>query len=204
MAIARIEKTLVSNGGRRLKGAHWFEIQNRRDFLKAEGRWDWAVGNPPFSLFGRFSRRPCGRRQRGLHRAGPCWSGSTVRRPPWPVFAQSRRAISTNSGGYNRRQTGECNLLTSSSIILTEGSCSTNAARRSLGMLLTASSTMRLRKDSTSNVFFPAFRRLGLFRSWRIPFRAWLYRDRHRLRHWRSRPRVSPAFPLKLLYPSVQ
>ncbi|MGO8674962.1 MAG: sigma factor [Limisphaerales bacterium] len=59
-------------------------------------------------------------------------------------------------------------------------------------------------EDLTSNVFFPAFRRLGLFRSWRIPFRAWLYRDRHRLRHWRSRPRVSPAFPLKLLYPSVQ
>jgi hypothetical protein len=25
-----------------------------RDFLKAEGRWDWAVGNPPFSQFRAF------------------------------------------------------------------------------------------------------------------------------------------------------
>ena len=31
------------------KGADWYEIQNGRDFLKAEGGWDWAVGNPPFS-----------------------------------------------------------------------------------------------------------------------------------------------------------
>ncbi len=31
-------------------------------------------------------------------------------------------------------------------------------------------------EDLTSNVFFSAFRRLGLFRWRRIPFRAWLYR----------------------------
>ena len=31
-------------------------------------------------------------------------------------------------------------------------------------------------EDLTSNVFFCAFRRLGLFRWRRIPFRAWLYR----------------------------
>ncbi len=89
-----------------------------------------------------------------------CWSGSTVRRPPWPVFAQSRRAISTNSGGY-RRQTGECNLLASSSIILTEGSCSTNAARRFFGMSITASSTMRSRRISRRMFSFPHFAAWG-------------------------------------------
>jgi RNA polymerase sigma-70 factor (ECF subfamily) len=31
-------------------------------------------------------------------------------------------------------------------------------------------------EDLTSNVFFSAFRRLGLFRWRRVPFRAWLYR----------------------------
>jgi hypothetical protein len=34
------------------RGADWHEIQNGKDFLKAEGRWDWAVGNPPFSWCG--------------------------------------------------------------------------------------------------------------------------------------------------------
>jgi hypothetical protein len=28
------------------KGADSFEVRKGRDFLKAEGRWDWAVGNP--------------------------------------------------------------------------------------------------------------------------------------------------------------
>ncbi len=41
------------------KGADSFEIRKGRDFLKAEGRWDWAVGNPPFSQFRAFLRRPC-------------------------------------------------------------------------------------------------------------------------------------------------
>ena len=36
------------------KGADWHENQNGRDFLKAEGHWDWAVGNPPFSRFRGF------------------------------------------------------------------------------------------------------------------------------------------------------
>jgi hypothetical protein len=39
------------------KGADWCEIQNGRDFLKAEGRWDWAVGNPPFSWCGGLQMR---------------------------------------------------------------------------------------------------------------------------------------------------
>jgi len=39
------------------KGADWYEIQNGRDFLKAEGRWDWAVGNPPFSQFRAFLQK---------------------------------------------------------------------------------------------------------------------------------------------------
>ena len=39
------------------RGADWFEIQNGRDFLKAEGRWDWAVGNPPFSQFRAFLQK---------------------------------------------------------------------------------------------------------------------------------------------------
>jgi len=36
------------------KGADWHEIQNGRDFLEDAGRWDWAVGNPPFSQFRAF------------------------------------------------------------------------------------------------------------------------------------------------------
>ena len=39
------------------KGADWYEIQKGRDFLKAEGRWDWAVGNPPFSQFRAFLQK---------------------------------------------------------------------------------------------------------------------------------------------------
>jgi hypothetical protein len=33
------------------RGADWYEIEKGRDFLKADGRWDWAVGNPPLSQF---------------------------------------------------------------------------------------------------------------------------------------------------------
>ena len=39
------------------RGADWFEIQNGRDFLNAEGRWDWAVGNPPFFQFRAFLQK---------------------------------------------------------------------------------------------------------------------------------------------------
>jgi hypothetical protein len=39
------------------KGVDWFEIQHGKDFLKAEGRWDWAVGNPPFSQFRAFLQK---------------------------------------------------------------------------------------------------------------------------------------------------
>jgi hypothetical protein len=39
------------------KGADWLEIQKGRDFFKAEGRWDWAVGNPPFSQFRAFLQK---------------------------------------------------------------------------------------------------------------------------------------------------
>ena len=39
------------------KGADWFEIQKGRDCLKAKGRWDWAVGNPPFSQFRAFLQK---------------------------------------------------------------------------------------------------------------------------------------------------
>lgn len=50
-------------------------------------------------------------------------------------------------------------------------------------------------EDLTSNVFFSAFRRLGLFRWRRIPFRAWLYRiATNELRmHFRRRKRMSAA-----------
>lgn len=50
-------------------------------------------------------------------------------------------------------------------------------------------------EDLTSNVFFSAFRRLGLFRWRRIPFRAWLYRiATNELRmHYRKQQRLSAA-----------
>jgi hypothetical protein len=41
----------------RPRGADWFETQKGRDFLKAEGRWDWAVVNPPFSWCGALQIR---------------------------------------------------------------------------------------------------------------------------------------------------
>ena len=48
-------------------------------------------------------------------------------------------------------------------------------------------------EDLTSNVFFSAFRHLGLFRWRRIPFRAWLYRiATNELRmHYRRQKRMS-------------
>ena len=50
-------------------------------------------------------------------------------------------------------------------------------------------------EDLTSNVFFSAFRHLGLFRWRRIPFRAWLYRiATNELRmHYRKQKRMSAA-----------
>ena len=37
--------------------AKWYEIGKGKGFLKAAGRWDWAVGNPPFSRFRDFLRK---------------------------------------------------------------------------------------------------------------------------------------------------
>lgn len=50
-------------------------------------------------------------------------------------------------------------------------------------------------EDLTSNIFFSAFRHLGLFRWRRIPFRAWLYRiATNELRlHYRKQKRISVA-----------
>jgi RNA polymerase sigma-70 factor, ECF subfamily len=50
-------------------------------------------------------------------------------------------------------------------------------------------------EDVTSNVFFSAFRHLGLFRWRRIPFRAWLYRiATNELRmHYRKQKRMLAA-----------
>jgi RNA polymerase sigma-70 factor, ECF subfamily len=50
-------------------------------------------------------------------------------------------------------------------------------------------------EDLTSNVFFSAFRHLGLFRWRRIPLRAWLYRiATNELRmHYRKQKRMSAA-----------
>jgi RNA polymerase sigma-70 factor (ECF subfamily) len=61
-------------------------------------------------------------------------------------------------------------------------------------------------EDLTSNVFFSAFRRLGLFR-WRgIPFRAWLYRiATNEIRmHYRKQKRLLAvnASPVPLEHPS--
>lgn len=32
-----------------MPGCDWYEIQEGRDFLQADGQWDWIVTNPPWS-----------------------------------------------------------------------------------------------------------------------------------------------------------
>ena len=39
---------------RAMPGADWFEIAEGRDFLTADGRWDWIVTNPPWRDLGPF------------------------------------------------------------------------------------------------------------------------------------------------------
>ena len=55
----RVVEPSSGNGAflRVLPGADWYEIDKGKDFLKAEGRWDWAVGNPPFSQFRAFLQK---------------------------------------------------------------------------------------------------------------------------------------------------
>lgn len=35
-------------------GTDWFEIEKGRDFLTAQGHWDWLITNPPYSQFRPF------------------------------------------------------------------------------------------------------------------------------------------------------
>jgi hypothetical protein len=35
----------------------WFEIDDGRDFLQAQGHWDWLITNPPYSLFRPFLQK---------------------------------------------------------------------------------------------------------------------------------------------------
>lgn len=37
-----------------MPGCEWCEIDEGRDFLTVEGRWDWIVTNPPWSQFRTF------------------------------------------------------------------------------------------------------------------------------------------------------
>jgi hypothetical protein len=39
---------------RAMPGADWYEITEGRDFLKAQGQWDWIVTNPPWELVAEF------------------------------------------------------------------------------------------------------------------------------------------------------
>jgi hypothetical protein len=39
---------------RAMPGADWYEIAEGRDFLTADGRWDWIVTNPPWRDLGPF------------------------------------------------------------------------------------------------------------------------------------------------------
>lgn len=39
---------------RAMPGADWYEIAEGRDFLKAQGQWDWIVTNPPWELVAEF------------------------------------------------------------------------------------------------------------------------------------------------------
>jgi hypothetical protein len=40
----------------RLPGADWCELQAGRDFFEANGPYDWIVGNPPYSIYGKWLR----------------------------------------------------------------------------------------------------------------------------------------------------
>jgi len=42
---------------RAMPGCEWFEIEEGRDFLTAEGRWDWIVTNPPWKDTGAFLQK---------------------------------------------------------------------------------------------------------------------------------------------------
>jgi len=88
------------------KGADWYEIDLDRDFLAAQGHWDWLITNPPYSLFRAFLQKSMQvadnivflcldnawnmrARRRDLRRAGfgivemcEC----PVPPPPWPQF----------------------------------------------------------------------------------------------------------------------
>jgi RNA polymerase sigma-70 factor (ECF subfamily) len=63
-------------------------------------------------------------------------------------------------------------------------------------------------EDLTSNVFFSAFRHLGLFRWRRIPFRAWLYRiaSNEVRMHYRRQKRLLAvhAGPVDTEYPGAE
>ena len=45
---------------RAMPGCDWLDIAKGQDFLKAEGRWDWIVTNPPYSEFRSFLRKAMG------------------------------------------------------------------------------------------------------------------------------------------------
>lgn len=39
---------------RAMPGCDWYELDEGRDFLQAEGQWDWIVTNPPWSKIRQF------------------------------------------------------------------------------------------------------------------------------------------------------
>lgn len=39
-----------------LPGADWCEIEKGRDFFACHNRYDWIIGNPPYSIFSDFMR----------------------------------------------------------------------------------------------------------------------------------------------------
>jgi hypothetical protein len=54
------------------KGAGWYEIEKGKDFLRATGHWDWAVGSPSFSQFRAFLQKAVQVADNLVsHRAGP-------------------------------------------------------------------------------------------------------------------------------------
>lgn len=42
---------------RAMPGCEWFEIEEGRDFLQADGQWDWIVTNPPWKDTGAFLQK---------------------------------------------------------------------------------------------------------------------------------------------------
>lgn len=42
---------------RAMPTADWFEIDDGKDFFEADGKWDWIITNPPYSIYRPFMNK---------------------------------------------------------------------------------------------------------------------------------------------------